>query len=171
MGTCKQPDIEQRQNQRNNRCRQKKTAPCWDRHPTGNACNGLSDVTNSPRGHMGKWSVSIGTYTWHHQLVCANSVCVECFAHTVWMTSLYRPSTGQSSSPSYSTLRALGGDSRRRPIENALKTSCVEPSRAVSVHQTPRHSKSYVRPLMTNFSMKYKIKMAKFSTHFCCLLQ
>jgi len=121
MGTCKQPDAEQRQNQRINRFWQKKTAPCWDRRHTGNACNRSSDVTNSPQSHMDKWSVSVGTCTCHHQLVRANSVCVECFAHTVWMTSLNWPSTGQSSSPSYYTLWALGGDSRRRPIEHTLK--------------------------------------------------
>jgi len=69
------------------------------------------------------------------------------------------------------TLRALDGDSRRRPIENALKASCVEPSGTVSVHRTPRNSKSYVRPPTTNFSIKYKVMKATFYTHFCRLLQ
>jgi len=40
------------------------------------------DVTNSPRSHMDKWSVSVRTCKWHHKLVRTKFVCVESASHT-----------------------------------------------------------------------------------------
>jgi len=90
----------------------------------------------------------------------------ESCAPTACATRRYRPSTGRSLSPSYSTQPVLGGDSPTRPTGSESMLSSAAASAAASVRRMSPHSRSSAQQQTSNCSTKFRTPSTYYTTYF-----
>ena len=115
-------------------------------------------VSQNYRRHNDKWTVRLSVWPcpWRHQTMRADHTRCSC-ARTACVTRRYRPSSGQSPSPSCSTHPVHGLDSPKRLTGSESMDSYDAASAVATVRQSFVHLPNSVRLWMNNYLITFVI--------------